>query len=275
MTQHSFSEFDKVYQSSVDEIWPHWNEEMQSDIARHCIAWLPGRMDFLGYLRLSSIRFYKAYCSLVVTRGRSLCDVGGFWGVWPMTAKKLGFEVAMTETLKFYGESFTPLFEQIKQCGVEIFDYDPFNADSDLPQKFDFVTAMAVLEHYPHSLKTLIENVKRLTAPRGRIYLEAPNIAYWPKRIGLLRGQTPLAQLADIYLSETPFIGHHHEFTLPELHDLARLSGLKIISEDFYNYSLAEANKLKLLFRYPAMSLAFAFSRTSRECIAVLCEIQN
>ena len=275
MTQLSFSEFDKVYQSSVDEIWPHWNEEMQSEIARHCIAWSPGRMDFLGYLRLSSVRFYKAYCSLVETKSRSLCDVGGFWGVWPMTAKKLGFEVAMTETLKFYGESFTPLFQQIKQCGVEIFDYDPFDKDSVLPKKFDLVTVMAVLEHYPHSLKRLIENLKLLAVESGNIFFEAPNIAYWPKRFALLRGQTPLAQLADIYQSETPFIGHHHEFTLAEIRDLARLSGLKIVSEDFYNYSLADANKLKLLIRYPAMSFAFAVSKTSRECIAVLCKVQK
>lgn len=275
MTKLYFPEFDKVYQSSVDEIWPYWNKEMQSEIARHCVAWSPARMDFLGYLRLSSVRFYKAYIALIETNGRSICDVGGFWGVWPITAKKLGFAVAMTETLKFYGESFRPLFEQIEKSGVEIFDYDPFEAGSELQKQFDFVTAMALLEHYPHSLKTLIENLKLLTADTGSIYLEAPNIAYWPKRIGLLRGETPLAQLADIYMSKTPFIGHHHEFTIAEMRDLARLSGLKVISEDFYNYSLANARKLKILLRYPMMSLAFALSKTSRECIAVLYKIQK
>ncbi len=268
-----FSEFDLVYQSSVNAIWPHWNTEMQAEIARHCIAWSPGRTDFLNYLQASSIRFYHAYIALFDSGGRTVCDIGGFWGVWPMTAKKLGFEVAMTESLRFYGQSFAPLFDQIASSGVEIFDYDPFAVGSELPSRFDLVTVMAVLEHYPHSLKTFIANVKSLTAPNGRIYIEAPNIAFWPKRLGLLFGRTPLAPLADIYGSEAPFIGHHHEFTIEELRDLERLGGLRIIAEKFYNYSLADANKFKLYLRHPAMSLALVISPTCRECISILFEI--
>lgn len=248
---------------------------MQTEIARHCVAWSPKRMNFRNYLMVSSIRFYKAYCALVETEAKSICDVGGFWGVWPMTAKKLGFDVAMTETLRLYGGSFTPLFTQISQSGVEIFDYDPFVSGNEQPGRFDFVTVMAVLEHYPHSLSTLIDNIKQLNTDKGSIYFEAPNIAYWPKRVGFLRGETPLAQLTDIYLSETPFIGHHHEFTIAEMRDLARLSGLTILREDFYNYSLADANKLKLFVRHPIMSLAFTLSKTSRECITALCKVQK
>jgi len=271
----SYAEFDKVYQSSVGEIWPHWNEEMQVEIARHCVAWGPGRTDFLKYLRLSSVRFYKAYCALIETQGTSVCDVGGFWGVWPVTAKKLGFDVAMTEALKFYGESFKPLFEHIRQSGVEIFDHDPFEPGSKLSRQFDLVTVMAVLEHYPHSLKVFIENVKQMAAANGRIYIEVPNIAYLPKRVGLLRGDSPLARIDDIYQSETPFIGHHHEFTIKDMRGLARLSGLKIVTEEFYNYSLAGTEKkgFKLIMLYPAASLAFKFAKTCRECIAVVCEI--
>ena len=269
----SFAAFDSVYQSSVDEIWPHWNEKMQAELALHCVAWGPGRMDFLNYLRLSSIRFYKAYCALIQTGGRSVCDVGGFWGVWPVTAKKLGFDVAMTEALKFYGESFKPLFEHLGQSGVDIFDFDPFDDNGRLPRQFDLVTVMAVLEHYPHSLKVLIENLKRITIANGHIYFEVPNIAYLPKRLRFLFGLTPLVNVSDIYLSETPFIGHHHEFTLAEMRDLARLSDLEIIKKEFYNYSPAGKDKFVLI--YPLISLAFALSKTSRECIAVLCEIKK
>lgn len=273
----SFAEFNKVYLGSLDEIWPHWNETMQAEIARHCIAWSPDRMDFREYLQASSIRFYKAYCALVDSGCGSVCDVGGFWGVWPITAKKLGFDVAMTEAMKYYGDSFDPLFDVIRANGVEIFDHDPFSPEASIDKHFEFVTVMAVLEHYPHSLRTFIENVKRMTTGNGRIYLEVPNIAYLPKRMGMLRGQTPLVQLADIYRSEEPFIGHHHEFTIEEMRDLARLGGLKIITEELYNYSMTGANikSLKSSILYPAVSLAFKLFRTGRECIAVLCEIEK
>src|SRR3954451_6193497 len=135
MTGLSFTEFDRAYQQCVAEIWPHWNEEMQLQISRHCAAWAPGRIDFLEYLQLSSIRFYKAFCHLAESGGRSLCDIGGFWGIWPMTAKRLGFEVAMTESLRFYGRSFDPLFDQIRKGGVEIYDYDPFLPGQGLSDK--------------------------------------------------------------------------------------------------------------------------------------------
>lgn len=248
---------------------------MQAEIARHNVAWSSGRTDFQDYLKVSSIRFYKAYCAVAESGGRSVCDVGGFWGVWPATAVKLGFDVAMTETLKYYGDSFAPLFEQIAKSGVEIFDLDPFANDASLPRRFDLVTVMAVLEHYPHSLCTLIENLKRMTRSDGRIFFDVPNIAYWPKRMAMLRGKSPLAEIADIYESEEPFIGHHHEFTIRELRDLARLGGLKIVHEDFYNYSLLGQNKLRLFVRHPVLSTALALSPQSRECIAVLCEIES
>lgn len=275
MNELPFSEFDAVYQSSVEEIWAHWNEDMQREIARHCVAWSPGRTDLLDYLRVSSIRFFKAYRALISCGGRSLCDVGGFWGVWPVTARKLGFDVAMTESLRFYGESFKPLFQQIEGAGVTIYDDDPFAPTFDTGRKFDLVTVMAVLEHYPHSLKVLIQNIRQLTTPRGRILLEAPNIAYWPKRTALLRGHSPLADINDIFNSEVPFIGHHHEFTLAEMRDLARLGGLRIEHEELYNYTLAHKSKPKLFLRHPLMSAALSLSKKSRECIAIVCEVNE
>lgn len=276
MQTRSFAEFNSAYLSCLDEIWPYWSEEMQVEIARHCSGWAPGKIDFYEYLRLSSVRFYKAWTALAVYDTTSLCDIGGFWGVWPMTAKKLGVAtVAMTESLKYYGSSFDPLFDQIKNRGVEIYDYDPFSTVAKPPQTFDLVTAMAVLEHYPHSLKTFLVNAKSLMKEDGHLLLEVPNIAYWPKRIGLLKGETPLASIEDIYLSNEPFIGHHHEFTVREVRDLARISELKIVREQTFNYTLADASKLKLLLRYPIMSLAFRFDQTSRECIMVVCEAND
>jgi hypothetical protein len=134
---------------------------------------------------------------------------------------------------------------------------------------------MAVLEHYPHSLNTFMGNTKRMLNTVGKLYLEVPNIAYWPKRTALLMGRTPLPPVEDIYLSEEPFIGHHHEFTMAELHELARLAGLKVTDEEYFNYTLDRTNTFKLFIRYPIMSAAFFLRARTRECIAVLCEKQD
>lgn len=272
----SFQEFDAIYQESVRVVFEHWTTEMQAELAAHCHAWGPGLYDFKNYLQVSSIRFYKAYRSFAENEDvQKVCDVGGFWGVFPLTLKKLGYEVAMTESLQYYGASFNGLFKCIADHGVTIFDYDPFEPEAALPERFDVITVMAVLEHYPHSLKPFMQNIRSLLKPDGRLYLEVPNLAYWPKRVALLLGRTPQAQISDIFRSEVPFIGHHHEFTIAELRDLARLSGLTILHEDFYNYTLDRFPKLRTLLRSPLMFLMFPLLKESRECLAVLCKLEE
>ncbi|MBD0373202.1 MAG: methyltransferase domain-containing protein [Pyrinomonadaceae bacterium] len=269
----SFQEFDKVYQASVRAVFEHWTPEMQKEMAQHCHAWSPGLFDFKNYLEASAIRFYKAYLRVAEQGAQvSVCDVGGFWGVLPLTLKEMGYKVAMTESLKYYNDSFDALFDFIAARGVEVFDYDPFEEGAALDEQFDVVTLMAVLEHYPHSHKTLMENVAKLMRPRGKLYIEVPNIAYWPKRVGLLMGRTPLAQTADVYRSAVPFIGHHHEFTIAELRDLARLSRMRVLAEDFYNYTPESLPHFKMFVRSPFQFMASLFLKEARECLAVLCE---
>lgn len=291
----SLAEFDQIYQASVRAVFAHWTREMQERLAAHCYGWHPARFDFADYLQASSARFYRAYQriaeraenptgklesvksttneSVSAVSDISICDVGGMWGVFPLTLARLGFEVTMTEALKYYGASFDALFETVAAGGVRIVDFDPFDENAaPLSKQFDFVSVMAVLEHYPHSLKTFMSRATELLKPRGALYLEVPNVAYFPKRLALLRGRTPLVPVADIYRSETPFIGHHHEFTIAELRELARLSGLRVVREDFYNYSLGDRIKARPFVRHPHWFLAFSLLKDSRECLAVVCE---
>ena len=70
---------------------------MQVEIAAHNYGWNPGLLDVKIYLQASSVRFYKAYQSFV-GRGdvQTVCDVGGFWGVFSITLKELGYDVDVT-----------------------------------------------------------------------------------------------------------------------------------------------------------------------------------
>ncbi len=135
----------------------------------------------------------------------------------------------------------------------------------------DAVTAMAVIEHYPHSLRPFLGNVKGLLGAGGIVHIEVPNIAYWPKRVAFLLGRTPLADARMIYESAIPFVGHHHEYTMDELRAIAGLAGLEVLREDQYNYSLQPSWERRL--RRPVETLAFAFVPSTRECLSVTCRV--
>ena len=267
----TFGEFNNIYRDVVGAVLKYWTPQMQEELSKHNIGWVNGSTDFSQYLKCSTIRFYKAYRAFVCARGQSLCDIGGFLGVFTITLKRLGVEdVYMTESLQYYSNAFDGLFEYIREEGVTIIDFDPFMEHKSLPGRFDMVTTMAVIEHYPHSLKTFMSNLTAMLEDNGRLYIEVPNIAYWPKRIQMLTGKTPLVPVSDIYNSDTPFIGHHHEFTMSELRDLASLNGLKVTTENFYNYSPGSLLKPINVIRNPLSFLAFTFLKDSRECLSIL-----
>lgn len=269
----TFKEFDAVYQEVVKEVYSHWTDDMQNGIASHCSGWAVGAFDFHKYLTTSNIRYYYAYRSMIDAGCETLCDVGGYWGVFPVTLARFGFEVTMTEAMQYYGEAFDPLFEYIRNNGVEIIDYDPFESAPTFDKKFDFVTIMAVLEHYPHSLKEFMSNVISLLDTNGRLYIEVPNIAYLPKRVlFFLSGTSPLTPIEQIYTSKTPFIGHHHEYTMRELHTLAKLADLDILEERYYNAWRGDHKAPQNILKRPHEWLVFSLWKTSRNCIAITCK---
>jgi 2-polyprenyl-3-methyl-5-hydroxy-6-metoxy-1,4-benzoquinol methylase len=267
----SFEQFDLVYQRVVDDVLRHWSSAMQERLAANCVGWAPDSYDFRNYLQVSSVRFYRAYRQIVeLAPGSRVCDVGGFWGVWALTLKELGLSATMTESLRFYGDAFYPLFDTISGRGVAVLDFDPFEPGASLGDRFDAVTVMAVLEHYPHSLKAFLRNVGALLDTDGILHLEVPNLAYWGKRIAMLKGKSPLVDVRVIFRSGVPFIGHHHEFTMEELKGLAELAGYVVMREDCFNYSLVSMG-WKRKVRKPLETLAFALAPTTRECLSVTC----
>lgn len=270
MTAISWDEFGAAYSRAVDDVLRYWTPEMQAEISAHNIGWHPSRYRFDTYLRASTVRYYNAYRRVVTAPDQRLCDVGGFWGVFPLALQRLGFRVAMTEALRYYSSSFSGLFEYLASEGVEIIDYDPFEPASPLPGEFEGIFVMAVLEHYPHSLRDFMTNVLAGLAPAGRLHIEVPNIAYWPKRMSLLRGRSPLPAIGDVYASRLPFTGHHHEFTEAELRHLVQLSGLRVLAFDTYNYS-SEGTLLARLRDRPVETVVLRYVPSARELLSVTC----
>lgn len=275
-----YAGFEEVYLQVVEDLMTSWDAGMQEEIASHNVGWSPGSTDFVEYLRCSCLRYYKAYCALRRAGAQSVCDVGGFLGVFPVTLGRLGFQAAMTEARAYYSNAFDRLFETIAAEGVEIIDVELFAEPiRDSGGQFDAVTLMAVLEHYPHSHRQAMENVRSLLRGAGSLYVEVPNIAYWPKRWGMLRGRTPLVSIDSKYRSAVPFIGHHHEFTVADLDELVRLSGFRALQWWKFNYSRPRIDTLRKL-RWRLMpegwgeniaSVIYHLFPNTRECISALC----
>lgn len=261
----SFNEFQKIYNKHLDVIYKFWTAEMQANIAKHNLGWAD--TNFEDYLKKSVKRFYIAYRN-IPSNTRTCCDIGGFWGIYPIVLKELGYDVVMTESMKFYDGGFKKLFDYIENQGVKIIDIDPFMDEFDKNLQFDYVSVMAVLEHIPHSISFFMKNILNIIGDGGSLYIEVPNIAYARKRIDLLFGKSPLPNIETIYNSASPFIGHHHEYSLAELKSLFTMNDLKINKIECYNYSM-EINVIKLL-RYPLSNMAFLTIPSSREVLSVL-----
>jgi|LGOV01.1.fsa_nt_gb 2-polyprenyl-3-methyl-5-hydroxy-6-metoxy-1,4-benzoquinol methylase len=274
----AFEEFEKIYLDNLRKISQFWSRTMQEEMSLHCASWHPDVFNFSIYLDYSSKRYYKAYSDLAKRNNiRSICDIGGLWGVFPITMKQIGYKVTMTESLKYYSDSFDPLFDYIRSQQVQVINYDPFEDSFPVNEIFDAITIMAILEHYPHSLKTFFGNTMRMLKKNGIVFLECPNILYWQKRWGMLTGKSPLPPIETVYNSKIPFIGHHHEMTISELEKIAKFNKLEVQNQYFFNYSIGRKRlPLKYYIRRSRWILiiqaiaTYLWPNTS-ECIAISC----
>lgn len=261
----TYKEFQKIYFKHFDKVIAFNSEEMQQKISKHNIGW-NRPYSFESYLEKSVVRFYKAYLN-IPDGVKSCCDIGGFWGLYPLVLNEIGYTVSMTESLKFYDNTFDGLFNYIKENGVEIIDIDPFNENFKSPA-VDYISVLAVIEHIPSSIKFFMENIKNHLTEEGSLYIEVPNIAYYAKRIDLLFGKTPLPDILAIYNSATPFIGHFHEYTMDELMRIFKVNDFEIKNKEYFNYSYSY-NLIKII-RRPARILANLIFPNTREIIAIL-----
>jgi len=267
----SFQKFSATYEEALKEVMRNWSPILQDELAVHNIGWGPDNFDFNNYLRCSVKRYYQVY--LVLEKNDlnvRFCDVGGFFGVFPITLKMLDYsDVTMTEALQYYGAAFDPLFACIKKYGVNIIDIDMFQEQAKVGKSFDFISLMAVIEHYPHSLKILMQNLSNAMTEDGKLYIEVPNIAHFYNRLYFLFGRSPLTDISTKYNSAVPFIGHHHEFTSSELVKLADISRFTVINEYFYNYSDYLSSGINLSPLTLMYKLFTTFFKNTRECISV------
>ncbi len=237
-------EFRREYRRAVDELLPVFTRERLAVLGRHNPGW--GEvLDAGAYLRASETRYVHALRMAETvapgsSRGRVL-DIGGFMGAFPLALVRLGAKVTLSEKYSYYYGAFDAIRERLSAEGVAVWDRDltePLSPQP--PERFDLIAAMAIIEHLPNSPRPLLENAHSLLAPEGRLVLEAPSIAFWPKRWGLLRGRSPHPPLRSVYDAEPPFTGHHREYTPDELRKVLEWSGFRIEGTGSFNYTPRE-----------------------------------
>ncbi len=236
--------FRSAYRSAVADVLPFLSSDGLEQIGRHNPGWKPPAFNPRAYLEASETRYSTALATFARCGGRGtgprlrVLDAGGFMGAFPLALRRLGASVTLSEKYGYYYGAFDRLRDFLIGEGVEVWDLDLTDDLDSIPAGgFDLVTAMAVLEHLAHSPKPIMGNLTAFLAPDGKVVVEVPNIAYWPKRLAFLRGASPLPPLVDLYEAEQPFTGHHREYTRAELRDLLAWSGLAVDEIVSFNYT--------------------------------------
>lgn len=93
-----------------------------------------------------------------------------------------------------------------------------------LERQYDLIVLAEVLEHLHVPPRSVLEFLAEQLRPPGYIVIQTPNAAALHKRMALLAGRNPVE--APRICRQNP--GHFHEYTVRELRDQVRTSGLTI-----------------------------------------------
>lgn len=198
--------------------------------------------DWSNYLRCSQARMVHAARLLGrhgVARGRVL-DYGAYFGNFSLMMRAGGFEVDAVDAFESYRPSLDPVLDLLQRAGVRTIDFEA--AGRDLhgldAGAYDVVLCMGVVEHIPHTPRTLFEALRRVMRPGGVLIMDTPNLAQLANRQRLARGEPVMTPIEIQYHATIPFEGHHREYTADEMAWMAHAAGLELLSLDLFNYSV-------------------------------------
>ncbi len=166
----------------------------------------------------------------------TLIDLGG--GISPHNGilARFGMTVYVVDMLgQYWGHKasaptdIAPQLAVLQECGVrflerEISNYD-LTRDFD-ENSIDTVTTFHCIEHLHCSPRQVLESAIRVLKPGGTLLIEVPNAVNLRKRVAVLGGKTNYGSYDHYYFSD-PFLGHVREYTVGDLHSLAKNLGAK------------------------------------------------
>ena len=200
------------------------------------------------YLRMNIVRVVRLVESLRrrgVETGTVL-EVGAWFGSFALSLRRLGYDVVACDRYESYGGAFSGHVALMEKNGVQIVSTSRENELEQIASlgQFDVVLAAAVIEHVPHTPRSLLETLYGAVRPGGLLLLDTPNVArYWNRR-ALERGKTIFQPLEEQYDCEPPWEGHHREYTAAELEWMLQRVGCEDVEVEFVDYNMLQFSEL-------------------------------
>jgi SAM-dependent methyltransferase len=222
-------------------------ESFQPDTLERHVPVLP-EDSMRSYLRMNVVRVVRLVELLRLRgfEGGEVLEVGAWFGSFALALRRLGYNVVACDRYSSYGDAFDSYIELLGDEGIRIVST---NREGELDQiaalgRFDIVLAGAVIEHVPHTPRHLLETLFAAVRPGGLLLLDTPNVArYWNRR-ALEKGETIFQPVADQYLCEPPWEGHHREYTARELRWMLERVGCEEVGVEFLDYNMLQFEEL-------------------------------
>jgi 2-polyprenyl-3-methyl-5-hydroxy-6-metoxy-1,4-benzoquinol methylase len=159
-----------------------------------------------------------------------ICDMGGGYSLFAVGCAAMGMKSVLIDDFKdpVVGQTDSPL-ELFRSYGVEIISMDgvqealPFE-----PGSIDVFTMFEAIEHFHHSPKSLLHQMKATLSDDGLLILSAPNSVNIRKRLAVPLGYSNWSSMGSWYELEV-FRGHVREPTVSDLKYIAHDLGLRDI----------------------------------------------
>jgi len=143
---------------------------------------------------------------------------------------------------------------QMKICDLDG-ETIPFEDDY-----FDVVIFTEVLEHVFAPPTQILKEIKRIMRPKGKLIISVPNIASLSKRIGLLKGISPLenpdSQMRKDWVHGH---GHIHEYTREEILSLIKAVNLNALNVRMLSGNMSYLYMLSLLPKFKLRDFIYRF----------------
>ena len=187
----------------------------------------------------------------VAKRGDMILDVAAAAGNFSLTLAEMGYNVTWNDIR----EDLSEYVEMKRETGNIV--YKPGNVfDVKFDNLFDLVLATEIIEHVAHPDEFLI-NLSQLIKPRGYIVISTPLGSYFKNKLPKFSEfENPAVFESKQFAPNSD--GHIFLLHLDEIPELAKKSGLEVITIEYYSNPLTAGNiKLNALLKFFPKKLVF------------------